>query len=88
MGTLIKRWSEAESFTIFENHVHGIKKYYVCHKMCQFLAPNLIPYVIAIGLIKNPDTGSYFCHKMCQFLALNLIQYVIAIGTIKNLDID
>jgi hypothetical protein len=34
---LVKRWSEAESFTIFENHVYQVKKSYVCKKIGDFL---------------------------------------------------
>ena len=34
---LIKRWSEAESFTIFENHVYTCKKNScVCSNFCLF----------------------------------------------------
>jgi hypothetical protein len=32
-----------------------------------FIASKLIQHVIAIGSIRNLDTGLYFCHKMCQF---------------------
>ena len=48
------------------------------------LAPKLIQHVIAIGSIKNLDTGSYFAINLVNFLAPKLIQHVIAIGSIKN----
>ena len=38
-------------------------------------------YVIAIGSIKNLDTGSYFAINLVNFLAPKLIQHVIAIDT-------
>ena len=51
-----------------------------------FLALKLIQHVIAIGSIKNLDTGSYFAINLVNFLAPKLIQHVIAIGSIENLD--
>ena len=36
---LIKRWSEAESFIIFENHVYTSKKILCLHKICWNFAP-------------------------------------------------
>ena len=52
----MKRWSEAESFTIFENHVlicTAIRKVsYFAINLVNFLAPKLIQHVIAIGSIK------------------------------------
>ena len=50
------------------------------------LAPKLIQHVVAIGSIKNLDTGSYFAIDLVNFLAPKLIQHVIAIASIKNLD--
>ena len=49
------------------------------------LAPKLIQHVIAIGSIKNLDTGSYFAINFVTNIAPKLIQHVIAIGSIKNL---
>ena len=46
----------------------------------------LIQHGIAIGSIKNLDTGSYFAINLVNFLTSKLIQNVIAIGSIKNLD--
>ena len=43
-------------------------------------------HIIAIGFIRNLDTGSYFWTKMCQFFASLFIQHVIAIGSIRNVD--
>ena len=49
----IKRWSEAESFTIFENHVYGSKKNLMfAQKFEATLAPKLTQHVLAIGSIK------------------------------------
>ena len=50
------------------------------------LAPKLIQHVIAIGSIKNLDTGSYFAINFVTNLAPKLIQHVIAIESIRNLD--
>ena len=50
------------------------------------LASKLIQHVIAIGSIKNLDTGSYFAINIVTNLAPNLIQHVIAIESIRNLD--
>ena len=50
------------------------------------LAPKLIQHIIAIGSIKNLDTGSYFAINFVTNLAPKLIQHVIAIETIRNLD--
>ena len=87
MNEFIKRWSEAELFSIFENHVYISKKSYVCTKICSnFIALKLIQHVMSIGSIKNLDTGSYFVINMVNFLAPKLIQHVIAFGSIKNLD--
>ena len=66
----IKRCSEAESFTIFENHVYTRKEFVV--KFVYFLASNLIQHVIAIDSIKNLDTGSHFAINLVNFLAPNL----------------
>jgi hypothetical protein len=52
----------------------------------KFLAPKLIQHVIAIGSVKNLDTGSYFAINLVNFLAPKLIQFVIAIVSIQNLD--
>ena len=49
------------------------------------LAPKLIQHIIAIGSIRNLDTGSYFAINFVH-LAPKLIQHVIAIWVIKNLD--
>ena len=47
--------------------------------------PKLIQHLIAIGSIKNLDTGSNFAINLVNFLAPKLILHVIAIGSIKNL---
>ena len=60
ISNVIKRWSEAESFTIFENLVYShYKNLTFAHFLVNFLAPKLIQHVIAIESIKNLDTGSY-----------------------------
>ena len=51
----------------------------------QHLALKLIQNVIAIGSIKNLDTGSFFAINFVH-LALKLIQHVITFRLIKNLD--
>ena len=43
------------------------------------LAPKLIQHIIAIGSIKNLDTGSYFAINFVTNLAPKLIQHIIAI---------
>ena len=83
---IIKRWSEAESFTILENHAYSRYKNLTFARNFVNLAPKLIQHVIAIGLIKNLDTGSYLAINFVTNLAPKLIQHVIAIGSIKNLD--
>ena len=50
------------------------------------LAPKLIQHVMAIGSIKNVDTGSYLAINFVTNLAPKVIQHVIAIGSIKNFD--
>jgi hypothetical protein len=45
-------------------------------------------HVIAIGSIRNLDTGSYYCNKMCQFFASLFMQHIVAIGPIRNLDFE
>jgi hypothetical protein len=49
------------------------------------LVPKLIQHAIAIGPIKDLDTGSYFSQNFVH-LAPKLIQDVIAIGSIENQD--
>ena len=78
---IIKRWSVAESFTIFENHVYRIKKNLMFAQKFE-ATPKLIQHVIAIGSIENL-IQAMFAQK---FEATpKLIQHVIAIGSIENL---
>ena len=73
----MKRWSEAESFTIFENHVlihTAIRKVsYFAINLVNFLAPKLIQHVVAIGSIKNLDTGSYFAITLVTALHARIV---------------
>ena len=57
MFTIIKRWSEAESFTIFENHAYSHYKNVTFARNFVNLAPKLIQHVIAIESIKNLYTA-------------------------------
>ena len=41
-------------------HIYAIK-------LVNFLALQLIQYLLATGSIENHDTGSYFCHKFGEF---------------------
>ena len=48
----------------------------------------MIQHVIAIGSIKNLDTGSYIAINLVNFLAQKLIKHVIAIGSVRNLEMN
>ena len=39
---IVKRWSEAESFTIFENHVWAYYKVIFCHKFGEFFSLKIL----------------------------------------------
>ena len=73
---VIKRWSEAESFTIKVNPLYSHQKNLrFAINFVTFLALKLIQHVMA--------TGSYCAINLVTFLALKLIQHVTAIGSIK-----
>ena len=77
--SIIKRWSVAESFTFFENHVYSHQKNLIfAINFVTFLALKLIQHVMA--------TGSYCAINLVTFLALKLIQHGIAIGSIKYIE--
>ena len=58
---LIKRWSVAELFTIFENQVYSHQKNLIfAINFVTFLALKLIQHVMAIGSIKY---RFILCHK-------------------------
>ena len=70
---MFKRWSEAESFTIFENHVYTSKKNLTFAINFVHLALKLTQHVIAIGFLSTRLTFAInFVH-----LALNLMQHVL-----------
>ena len=68
--TVIKRWSEAESFTIKVNLAYSHQKNLTfAHFLVTILALNLIQHVIAIGPIRNLDTG-LFLRNIGDFFSL------------------
>jgi hypothetical protein len=58
---IIKRWSKAESFTIFENHV------YPCKKSLMF-AINLVNFCSIFGRVFSYATQVKVCNKFGKFL--------------------
>ena len=52
INCIVKRWSVAESFTIFENHVYRVKKNLMFAQKFE-ATPKLIQHLIAIGSIEN-----------------------------------
>ena len=74
MIRFIKQWSEAESFTIFENHVYTRKNLTFAINLVNFLASKLIQHVIAIGSIKYRVV---FCQKFGKFSSIKVDSYLM-----------
>ena len=54
---------------------------YFAINLVNFLAPKLIPHVLAIESIQNLDTCSYFARNFVKILAPKLIQHNLDIGS-------
>ena len=77
---IIKRWSEAESFTIFENHAYSHYKNLTFARNFVNLAPKLTQHVIAIGSLRTRLT---FARNFVN-LAPKLTQHLIGIESLST----